>query len=132
MPPDTSAPCPICTTARPAQFLNRRGVPVHQNLLYDTPGAARKATRGDLDMRLCGRCGFVFNAAFDPDLLEYGPAYENTQNHSPAFDTYTDELVEHLVRTGVRSGRVVEVGCGKVAFLTKLLGHPENLSLIHI
>jgi SAM-dependent methyltransferase len=95
-------------------------------LLYESAEAARKAARGDLDLRVCGRCGFVFNAAFNPDLLEYGPDYENTQNHSPAFDAYTDELVEHLVRTGVRSGRVVEVGCGKGVFLVKLLSHPAS------
>jgi SAM-dependent methyltransferase len=118
--------CPVCDTPGPVPFLGREAVPVHQNLLYDSPEAARTATRGDLDLRVCGRCGFVFNAAFDPGLLEYGPAYENTQNHSPAFDAYTDELVEHLVRTGVRSGRVVEVGCGKGAFLVKLLSHPES------
>lgn len=126
MPRDADPACPVCDTPGPAPFLYRKAVPVHQNLLHDTPDAARNATRGDLDMRVCGRCGFVFNAAFDPDLLEYGPAYENTQNHSPSFDAYTDELVEHLVRAGVRTGRVVEVGCGKGSFLVKLLSHPES------
>ncbi|HET6573973.1 MAG TPA: class I SAM-dependent methyltransferase [Fimbriiglobus sp.] len=126
MPHDTDLACPVCDASDPAPFLHREAVPVHQNLLYDTPEAARAATRGDLDLRVCGICGFVFNTAFDPGLLEYGPAYENTQNHSPAFDAYTDELVEHLIRGGVRSGRVVEVGCGKGSFLTKLLSHPES------
>jgi SAM-dependent methyltransferase len=100
-------------------------VPVHQNLLYDSREAARGAVRGDLDLHVCGDCGFVFNARFDPKLLNYGPAYENTQNHSPAFDAYTDGLVENLVQSGVRTGRVVEVGCGKGTFLTKLLSHPD-------
>jgi 2-polyprenyl-3-methyl-5-hydroxy-6-metoxy-1,4-benzoquinol methylase len=117
--------CPVCDAPRPTPFLHRAAVPVHQNLLYDTAEAARAATRGDLDLRVCNDCGFVFNAAFDPALLDYGPAYENTQNHSPAFDAYTDELVEQLIQGGVRSGRVVEVGCGKGAFLTKLLSRPE-------
>lgn len=126
MPRDTDPACPVCGDPRPVPVLHRAAVPVHQNLLYETPEAARGAARGDLDLRVCGRCGFAFNAAFDPGLLEYGPSYENSQNHSPAFDAYTDELVEHLVRSGVRSGRVAEVGCGKGAFLNKLLGHPES------
>jgi SAM-dependent methyltransferase len=126
MPHDPDPVCPVCDTPGPVAFLGREAVPVHQNLLYDSPTAARTATRGDLDLRVCGRCGFVFNAAFDSGLLEYGPAYENTQNHSPAFDAYTDELVEHLIGTGVRSGRVIEVGCGKGAFLVKLLTHLRN------
>src|SRR5687767_4768956 len=126
MPHDPDPICPVCDTPGPVAFLGREAVPVHQDLLYDSPEAARGATRGDLDLRVCGRCGFVFNAAFDPGLLEYGPDYDNTQNHSPAFDAYTDELVEHLIGTGVRAGRVIEVGCGKGAFLVKLLSHPRS------
>lgn len=126
MPHDADPACPVCDAPHLTPFLYRTAVPVHQNLLYDSPEAARTATRGDLDLRVCGRCGFVLNAAFDPALLQYGPAYENTQNHSPAFDAYTDELVEHLIGAEVRSGRVVEVGCGKGTFLVKLLSHPQS------
>ncbi len=119
--------CPVCGGPGAARFLLREAVPVHQNLLFDTPAAARAVARGVLDLRACGTCGFVFNAAFDPGLLDYGPAYENSQNCSPAFDAYLDELVDHLVtQSGVRDGRVVEVGCGKGAFLTKLLSHPGH------
>jgi hypothetical protein len=85
--------------------------------------------RGTLDMRACGACGFVFNAAFDPALVDYGPAYENSQDCSPAFNAHLDHLVDRLVvANGVRNGRVVEVGCGKGVFLKKLLAHPENHS----
>jgi hypothetical protein len=102
-------------------------VPAHQNLLFPTPAAARAAARGTLDLRVCRRCGFVTNAAFDPARLDYGPAYENSQDCSPAFAAYLDGLADRIVTgRGVRTGRVVEVGCGKGAFLTKLLSHPEN------
>lgn len=119
--------CPVCASPDTESFLVRRGVPVHQNLLFDTPGAARAIARGDLDMRACGACGFVFNAVFDPALVEYGPNYENSQNHSPAFNAHLDQLVAHIVvERGVNTGRIVEVGCGKGAFLHKLLAHPRN------
>lgn len=121
--------CPVCTATNTMEFLRRDAVPVHQNLLFDTPEAARSIARGTLTMHVCEACGFVFNAAFDPALLDYGPAYENSQNCSPAFNAYLDGLVEHLVQEcGVRTGRVVEIGCGKGIFLTKLLSHPENRS----
>jgi SAM-dependent methyltransferase len=106
-------------------FLVRRGVPVHQNVLFDTPQAARAIARGDLEMSACADCGFVFNAAFDPTLVDYGPNYENTQDCSPAFNSHLDALADHIVTAcGVHSGRVVEVGCGKGGFLRKLLAHP--------
>jgi Methyltransferase domain/C-methyltransferase C-terminal domain len=121
--------CPVCDTAGAEQFLFRTGVPVHQNMLFSTVEAAQSIKRGTLDMRACPACGFVFNAAFDPTLVDYGPAYENSQDCSPAFNAHLDGLVDHLVTTnGVRNGRVVEVGCGKGVFLKKLLAHPENHS----
>jgi SAM-dependent methyltransferase len=126
MPPDA---CPICDAPAAARFLHRPSVPVHQNLLLPSADAARSVRRGELDMRACGSCGFVFNAAFDPELTEYGPEYENSQDHSPAFIGHLEELVDHLVRgRGVRDGLVVEVGCGKGVFLRKLLSHPDNRS----
>lgn len=119
--------CPVCDSAGTEPFLTRTGVPVHQNLLFDTPSAARAIARGDLEMRVCGGCGFVFNAVFDPALVEYGPNYENSQNHSAAFNAHLDRLADHIVvGCGVSSGRVVEVGCGKGAFLHKLLDHPRS------
>lgn len=119
--------CPVCAATGTEPFLHRPGVPVHQNVLFDSPGAARAITRGDLEMRACGACGFVFNGRFDPALVDYGPAYENSQNHSPAFNAHLDQLADHIVvERGVRTGRVVEVGCGKGTFLHKLLAHPRN------
>jgi hypothetical protein len=121
--------CPICEAPNATEFLRRGAVPVHQNLLFDTAEAARAIARGTLAMHVCGACGFAFNAAFDPTLLDYGTAYENSQDCSAAFNSYLDGLVQQLVeRHGVRNGRVVEVGCGKGAFLTKLLTHPANRS----
>ena len=119
--------CPVCAATGTEVFLCRDGVPVHQNVLCDTPAAARAVPRGDLEMRVCRACGFVFNGRFDPALVDYGPAYENSQNHSPAFDAHLDRLADHVVTgCGVRTGRVVEVGCGKGAFLHKLLAHPQS------
>jgi hypothetical protein len=37
MPRDTDPACPVCGDPWPVPFLYRAAVPVHQNLLYDTP-----------------------------------------------------------------------------------------------
>lgn len=123
----TSAPtaCPICGGARPVEFLRRASVPVHQNLLLSSPEAAQALARGQLTMVVCPECGFARNATFDPGLLDYGAEYDNTQTHSPAFNRYVEGLVQGLVeQRGVRGRRVIEVGCGKGTFLTKLVVYP--------
>src|SRR5438132_1089214 len=112
-----SQPCPVCGGGA-EEFLRYEGVPVHQNLLLPDAAAARALARGTLALHACRGCGFVFNPAFDGSLLSYGPAYDNTQNASPAFDRHVNGLVSELVeQRGVRGCRVVEVGCGKGDFL---------------
>ena len=120
--------CPVCDVPSATPFLVRSPVSVHQNLLVDSPEAARALNRGRLSMHACQACGFVFNAAFDGSLLTYGAEYENTQSFSPAFDAHVEGLADHLVRErGVRGARVVEVGCGKGAFLRAIVRRdPRN------
>lgn len=118
--------CPICNN--PAeQFLYRSQVPVHQNLPLSTFAAARNVRRGDLNLCVCGNCGFIFNASFDPGLLEYGASYDNTQTCSPLFLDYINELVDRIIiKANVRNRRIVEVGCGKGDFLRRLVQDPNN------
>jgi hypothetical protein len=114
------------------EFLRYEGVPVHQNLLMPDAHSARGVARGTLALHVCRGCGFVFNPAFDGHLLSYGPAYDNTQTASPAFDRHVSGLVRELVETqGVRGCRVVEVGSGKGDFLRQLVSHPgaDNVGL---
>ncbi len=120
--------CPVCTSTSVEAFLRRASVPVHQNMLLSDAHAARTLARGDLTMTVCRECGFVFNASFDPGLLNYGSCYENTQTHSPAFESYVDELVDHLVsQRRLRNSTIIEVGCGKGGFLKKLV-EPEEFA----
>ena len=117
--------CPVCGSAGIMGFLHRYRVPVHQNLVMTDRAGALAASRGELDMRVCEDCGFVFNRAFDLAKLSYGQDYDNTQSHSAYFDTYLDELVAQMVEVhGVRNANVVEVGCGKGHFLRKLVAAP--------
>jgi len=118
--------CPLCGEAG-SSFLERSGVPVHQNLLLDSAIQARDLKRGVLCMCVCPSCEFVWNHAFDSQLLNYGAKYDNTQVHSPAFERHMDGLVKHLVEDkGVRNAKVVEVGCGKGSFLRKLVEYPGS------
>ena len=120
--------CPVCATPSEGPFLVRERVPVHQNLIVHDAEAARALTRGRLALHACAACGFVFNAAFDPALLSYGAAYDNTQSCSPVFDAYVDQLA---VEVASRSGtRVVEIGCGKGGFLRALARHNPAIAAV--
>jgi len=73
-------------------------------------------------MCACTTCGFVWNRTFDPKKLSYGPGYDNTQDCSPYFAEYVDDLVRHLVvEKSVKRARVVEIGCGKGSFLRRIV-----------
>jgi SAM-dependent methyltransferase len=114
--------CPVCDSDSSQIFLERHNVPTHQNLPYATRAQAVGSTRGMLRMRACAHCGFIWNAAFDPSLVQYGPAYDNTQRHSPVFDAHMRDLAARIIdRDGVRNARIFEVGCGKGDFLRLLI-----------
>ncbi len=114
--------CPNCDSVVTSRFLRRHHIPVHQNLLIKDRGSAKRVPRGDLELMVCDSCGFIFNAAFDPERLNYDSDYDNVQTHSPFFNAYIDELVRSLVEEkGVHNCRVVEVGCGKGYFLRRVV-----------
>ena len=117
-----AAACPVCDGRDLREFLRRTGVPVHQHVVYATAGDARAIPLGDLAMRMCGDCGFVFNAAFDDAKIAYDGDYESTQIHSPAFTDYLVDLARRLDGHG-HPRRVVEIGCGDGAFLRLLAGN---------
>ena len=116
-----SLSCPVCARHVDAPFVEILGVPVHVSALHRTPDGARTAFRGDLALVFCECCGYIYNAAFDPALVAYDAAYENSLDHSPAFVEYVSALADRLVeRYGLRGRRVVEIGCGQADFLRRL------------
>lgn len=96
-------------------------VPVFCNALYDTAAEAVAAPRGDVELWFSPDSGYLWNAAFDPDLVAYSPRYENSLHHSPRFAAYADALAHRLVDTyDVRGKQVVEIGAGEANFLSML------------
>lgn len=119
----TTAPgCPVCDGACFTTVIERRGVPVHQNLWFGSEREALNIPRGDLTMAACRGCGFVFNRTFDGGRLLYGAGYDSTQLASAAFQDHVQRLVRHIVdERGIRNAQIVEVGCGMGGFIRALV-----------
>jgi len=114
--------CPVCSSSNFDDFLTKKNVLVHQNLLFSNKKDALKAGRAEMNYAVCKSCGFVFNRFFDSSKLKYGEEYEPTQDASPYFDTYLSNLAKNLVfENKVQHCNIVEIGCGKGTFLRRLV-----------
>ena len=113
--------CPCCAATDGRIFHAVPSVPVYCNVLFPSEDAARRAPVAALRLAACPACGFVWNDAFDPALVDYAAGYEDSQAFSPRFRAFAEELARDLTaRHGLRGGRVLEIGCGKGDFLALL------------
>lgn len=123
----THSTCPVCNQVVSHMILDRKNVPVHQHLLFDTEEQARQIGRGELKIMACVNCSFIFNAMYAPDAMSYDERYENTQSYSEVFEEQLNETIDYLIEEkGVKNSRVIEIGCGKGHFLQKLVEKGEN------
>lgn len=126
-PRAAEAGCPACGSAPVRSFYRVARVPVNSCVLMRSPEEAIAYPRGDIDMCFCGRCGFIFNRAFDQQLIEYSERYEETQGFSETFNAFHRSLAERLVdRYDLHGKKLIEIGCGKGEFLTLLCDLGKN------
>ncbi len=110
--------CTACGASDVHVFVEITQVPVHCNVLWPTNAEALAAPRGDLKLGHCRKCGHVFNLAFDPKLMEYTQAYENSLHFSPSFQRFAEDLADGLIqRYALHDKDIVDIGCGKGDFL---------------
>ena len=112
--------CPNCRSSASCHpFYEVRGVPTNSCLLVDDRGRALDFPTGDIMLAVCGECGFIFNAAWDPDRTIYSDQYEETQGFSPTFNAFNRTIAEELISGyDIRGKTVLEIGCGKGEFLS--------------
>lgn len=122
-----STTCTACGAATARPFVQIADVPIHCNLLWPDHAGALTAPRGQITLSFCSTCGHVFNSAFDPSLMEYTQAYENSLHFSPRFQNYASALAARLVeRYDIHDKDVIDVGCGKGDFLAMVCEHGNN------
>ncbi|MGF1474614.1 MAG: class I SAM-dependent methyltransferase [Geminicoccaceae bacterium] len=113
--------CPACASKNNRKFYAVDQVPVHQVRLVRTREAAIDCPKGDIRLHFCEDCGFVWNAAFNAELVTYEEDYESTQAVSPTFNTFHDRLAKQLAeRYDLRGKEVFEIGCGQGEFMSLL------------
>ena len=97
------------------------GLPVLQNRLYRDPASARSCPTGDVSLVACPTTGIVTNRRFDPAKVVYDASYNNEQAASGAFRSHLD-AVANLVSAHMDCSALIEIGCGKGAFLELMTG----------
>ena len=113
--------CSSCLGEDTRIFYEVEAVPTQQVTLMRTREEALACPRGDLRLAVCNACGFIWNSAFDPALLDYQGDYEATQAHSPTFNAFHERLAEDMIeRYGLRGRDVIEIGCGHGEFVAIL------------
>jgi len=113
-------PLAICAGA-PTPVLNMDRLPVHCNVLWPTRAGALAAPRGDIHLAYLPGCGHIYNSAFDPDLMTYTEAYENSLHFSARFQEYATALAERLIAAyDLHDKDIVEIGSGQGDFLKML------------
>lgn len=119
--------CPLCESKLVTTFLSRDNVPVLSNVIMDSYKSAISSKRGKIKLAICTECEFIFNQAFEPDLVKYGLNYDNTQTCSPVYNEFFNDLVNYLVqKKDIRNSIIVEIGCGKGDFLRKVVETGEG------
>ncbi len=113
--------CPGCGAQDFETLICMGNMPVFCNVLLASRSQACSVATGQLKLVHCRSCNLVFNRSFDPSLVKYASGYENSLHHSPCFQDYADQSVQALVdRLELRSGFVVDIGCGQGEFLKEL------------
>lgn len=119
--------CPVCESVSIENFLSIKQVPVHCNLLWSERESALAAPKGDIELGFCDACGHIFNTIFDPLLMAYTQAYENSLHFSPRFQSYAESLAQDLIeRHDLHNKVLVDLGAGQGDFLRLLCDSADN------
>jgi len=119
--------CPVCGNRAMEVFLDIESAPVFCNVLWGSYDEAVAARCAPIRLAHCGDCDMICNIAFEPELLQYAPEYENSLHFSPHFQRYAQGVVDRLVeRYELTDKDIIEIGCGQGDFLAMFQRRGNN------
>ena len=87
--------CLLCDSNKIFPFLKRTNIPTMQHYIALDLKEAKEVNRSVLDLFYCENCDFIFNLSFDISKIPYGQRYDNRQDLSLEFQSYTEKLIEY-------------------------------------
>ncbi len=121
-----SGQCTVCGGRDFRNVLHLKNVPSQDGVVWSTKKEALAAPRGDIDLRFCRSCGYLGNAAYDPEKVKF-QGYDVSLEFSDLYKEFVTWLIQHLVeKYGIRKKTVLEVACGKGHFLRALCHYGDN------
>ena len=113
--------CPICNQLIASNgFYYQKECPVLNNVLYGSIAESMIAPTGELNIKQCKKCGFIFNANYSPDLISYQKGYNSSRSNSRAYNNYVTSLIRTIKERIIVNSEVLEIGCGDGSFLKEL------------
>ena len=119
--------CLACHSTDLSVFYEQSRVPVHSCLLLDDREEAMRFPAGDIELAFCDDCAFIMNVAFDRSVHDYSSRYEETQQFSPRFQDFAQDLARRWIdRYDLHGRHCFEIGCGKGSFLEEICALGPN------
>ena len=123
----TEQNCPSCLSQNISVFHHIEDVPVNSVLNIRSREQALHFQRADISLGFCKKCGFIYNTAFNPHLLNYSSDCEESQGYSPTFNKFQRRTAVDLIKKySLRNKTILEIGCGKGQFLNLWCGLGKN------
>jgi len=122
--------CPACAGTQLRQIYALPSIPVQSCILLDSEADAKSFPTAPLRLKFCHECGFVFNAVFDLDLVDYASTTEESQHFSGTFSRFAKKLASEIAgHWEMRGKTTLEIGCGKGEFLLELAEQTGTIGL---
>jgi len=113
--------CPVCSSEDISLFYKTTNIPIHVGIMWTSKKDALNCPKSNIRLVFCSNCSFIWNLDFDPDLLQYDGAYDNSLHFSPLYQKYAKSVADYLVmKYNLYHKDIIEIGSGRGDFLSML------------